>query len=229
MLLAISASVVAAETPGTFEFEPLCLSRAQSTSIESSVRSGPKKARASLQRCSPVSRFSRMKIATVALQLLERQRSRKSRLGSKEHAGLSTWLGSLSQTSRLLLLSPTATGPVLALFAGAVDRLVKAAYQNVCSEKVNYFGQRCIGSFLPDRKLYSKPLLVKLRKSTYKRYKEPWKRLLAFVCRAGDPQGKIQLRHCLTSRQTVLLDQLLAIGLELHSLGKATGWTLHTA
>jgi hypothetical protein len=76
---------------------------------------------------------------------------------------------------------------------------------------VNYFGQRCISSFLPAKKMYSRPLLVKLQAATYKRYKESWKRLLAFVYRSSICTAGKQLRHRLTSRQTALFDKLLGL------------------
>lgn len=101
--------------------------------------------------------------------------------------------------------------PLLRALGCSVDRLVEAAYITVCSDKVNYFGQRCISSFLPAKKMYSRPLLVKLQAATYKRYKESWKRLLAFVYRSSICTAGKQLRHRLTSRQTALFDKLLSL------------------
>lgn len=40
---------------------------------------------------------------------------------------------------------------------------MESAYLTVCSDKVNYFGQRCISSFLPAKRMYNRPLLVKLQ------------------------------------------------------------------
>jgi hypothetical protein len=53
--------------------------------------------------------------------------------------------------------------PVLYEVASAVDRLVEAAYMSLCEEKVNFFGQRRIASFLPQTEVYSRPLVYKLK------------------------------------------------------------------
>jgi hypothetical protein len=39
---------------------------------------------------------------------------------------------------------------------------------SLCEEKVNFFGQERIASFLPRTEVYSRPLVYKLKKSTYK-------------------------------------------------------------
>jgi len=60
---------------------------------------------------------------------------------------------------------------VLYEVALAVDRLVEAAYMSLCEEKVNFFGQKRITSFLPQTEVYSRPLVYKLKESTYKQYR----------------------------------------------------------
>jgi hypothetical protein len=59
--------------------------------------------------------------------------------------------------------------------------------------------------------MYSQPLLVKLQKSTYRRYKEFWKRMLCFICRTMEPSCPFRLRHSLNAQQTALLDRLLGM------------------
>lgn len=103
----------------------------------------------------------------------------------------------------------TQSDPLLQVFARSVDRLVESVYATVCSDKINYFGQRCISSFLPAKRMYNRPLLVKFQATTYKRYKDPWKRLLAFLYRTNVTKATAKpLRHRLTSCQTALFDKL---------------------
>lgn len=58
--------------------------------------------------------------------------------------------------------------------------------------------------------------MVKLRKPTYQRYKDTWKRLVCFAYRTNDPYQKPRLRHILTSRQAAVLDELIAVTSEQH-------------
>jgi hypothetical protein len=69
----------------------------------------------------------------------------------------------------------------------SIDRLIESAHATVNEDKVNFFAQRCISSFLPHKKAYIQPLMVKLQNPTYKRYKDTWKRLLCFAYRTNDP------------------------------------------
>lgn len=46
--------------------------------------------------------------------------------------------------------------------AASIDRLVELAYESVCSDAINFFGQRKIASFLPKRAGYATPLVYKL-------------------------------------------------------------------
>lgn len=116
----------------------------------------------------------------------------------------------LSEVSELAGLIGTQSNPLLQVFARSVDCLVESAYATVYSDKVNYFGQRYISSFLPAKRMYNQPLLVKLQAATYKRYKDSWKRLLAFVyCTNVTKATAKPLRHQLTSCQTALFDKLI--------------------
>lgn len=118
---------------------------------------------------------------------------------------------SLDRAARLARLPNQHDEPVLYEVGLAVNRLVEAAYMSLCEEKVNFFGQKWIVSFLPRTEVYSCPLVYKLKKSTYKQYKQLWKRALAFICRTCDPKQDIQFQHALGSYQTALFDSLLRI------------------
>jgi hypothetical protein len=118
---------------------------------------------------------------------------------------------SLDRAAGLARLPNQHDEPVLYEVGLAVDRLVEAAYMSLCEEKVNFFGQKRIASFLPRTEVYSRPLVYKLKESTYKQYKQLWKRALAFICRTCDPEQDIQFQHALGSCQTALFDSLLGI------------------
>lgn len=100
---------------------------------------------------------------------------------------------------------------ILTELTSSIDRLIESAYATVNEDKVNFFAQRCISSFLPHKKAYGQPLMVKLQKPTYQRYKDTWKRLLCFAYRTNDPYQSPRLRHILTSRQVAILDELIAV------------------
>jgi hypothetical protein len=52
--------------------------------------------------------------------------------------------------------------PVTYELSFTIDRLVELAYQEVCEDKINIFGQKQIMSFIPGKEVYSKPLVFKL-------------------------------------------------------------------
>ena len=99
---------------------------------------------------------------------------------------------------------------ILDTLSASVDRLIEQVYVSLCEDKINIFAQRCIRFFLPHRKAYSQPSMVKQQKATYSTYKDLWKRLLCFVCRTSDLRQSTPLRYTLTSRQTAALDALLS-------------------
>ena len=116
-----------------------------------------------------------------------------------------------SEAAKLADLPNPMREPAPEEISKSIDRLVSTAYASVCEDKVNFFGQKRITSFLPHKEVYSRPLVVKLQQSTYTQYKHSWKRLLAFTCRTSQRDCPINLRHRLNSRQTALLDSLLAL------------------
>jgi hypothetical protein len=68
----------------------------------------------------------------------------------------------LDKAARLARLPIQHNEPMLYEIGLAVDRLVEAAHLSLRKEKVNFFGQKRITSFLPDREVYSCPLVYKL-------------------------------------------------------------------
>ena len=75
---------------------------------------------------------------------------------------------SLHDAARLMRL-PDESGPVLSEVILSIDRLVEAAHASVKQDKITFFAQKCISSFLPNKKAYSQPLMVELQKSIYHR------------------------------------------------------------
>jgi hypothetical protein len=101
--------------------------------------------------------------------------------------------------------------PVIYELSSTIDRLIEVAYQEVCEDKINLFGQKQIMSFIPGREVYSKPLVFKLQAGTYRQYKMVWKRALTFICRSMQKSPGPRLPHFLTSEQTALLDSALIL------------------
>ena len=120
----------------------------------------------------------------------------------------------LCDAAQLARFANRSTKPLLVELSDSIDRLVAEAYQSVRNDRVSFFCQRNITSFLPSREIYSRPLVWKLQKTTYRRYVQLWQRLMCFVSRSSNPPHSAELRHRLTSRQTALFDTVLALGAE---------------
>lgn len=116
----------------------------------------------------------------------------------------------LHELAQLVQIECVAPEPTLAVLFGAIDRLTDAACRSLSEDRLNFFGQKKIASFLPQRSGYSAPLVYKLQQATYKAYKLTWKRLLAFVARTSTPDRPSQLQHRLTPQQAALYDSLSA-------------------
>lgn len=101
--------------------------------------------------------------------------------------------------------------PIIYELSSTIDRLVDVAYREVCEDKINFFGQKRIMSFIPGREVYSKPLVFKLQDGTYRQYNMVWKRALTFICRSVQKTREPRLSHFLNSEQTALLDSALAL------------------
>ena len=99
--------------------------------------------------------------------------------------------------------------PILAVIADSIDRIIEAAYLTVSEDRLNFFGQKRIATFLPRQTGYSASLVYKLQEGTYRAYKRVWKRLIAFIHRTNTPERPTQIRHRLTPRQTAPYDSLV--------------------
>ncbi|KAF2158374.1 hypothetical protein M409DRAFT_31110 [Zasmidium cellare ATCC 36951] len=93
--------------------------------------------------------------------------------------------------------------PELAALAAVPD-------PSVCNDEINVFDQSRINSFLQQSRASDRPLMIKLQKSTWRRYTSVWKALLCFVCRTADADCPIALEHRFTSYQAACLDSTLA-------------------
>ena len=115
----------------------------------------------------------------------------------------------LRKVATLAAPADKSTEPILAILCQSIDRPVDEAYQSVCSDVVNVFGQARINSFLQRPRAADRPLLVKLQKSTWRTYITIWKALICFAFRSTRHNQKILLRHRLTSSQVVCLDECM--------------------
>jgi hypothetical protein len=57
------------------------------------------------------------------------------------------------------------------------------------------FDQACINSFLQRLRASDRPLMIKLQRTTFRKYQVVWKSLPCFVARAADPCQTIRLRQ----------------------------------
>ena len=60
--------------------------------------------------------------------------------------------------------------------------------------------------------------MIKLRNSTYQKYKQVFKGLICFAYRTMQPGNHVELAHRLTARQLGHLDEMIAISQELIGL-----------
>ncbi|EON68441.1 hypothetical protein W97_07651 [Coniosporium apollinis CBS 100218] len=100
----------------------------------------------------------------------------------------------------------------------SLDRIVEEAHKSVCDDKVNVFDQARINSFIQRRRAWDRPLMIKLKKSTYRGYKLVWQRLICFAFRTVQPAQRVTLSHQLTTAQLTHLDQMIGYGEELLAL-----------
>jgi hypothetical protein len=110
--------------------------------------------------------------------------------------------------------------PDLCVLAESVDRLVDQAHAAVCEDKVGFFDQFRINSFIngSTSRASEKALMVNLRKESYRAYKYTWKRLLCFVCRtsyAGDHGQTFFLPHQYTAVQLTCIREATKQAMEL--------------
>ena len=158
---------------------------------------------------------------TVLADLAAREASGNAAYGRAQKPGcdqevspwldLTRWVGYLSghrlQDVAALAAAPDPVcEPALYELARSVDRLTEDAYQSICNDEVNVFDQARINSFLPQHRGATRPLMVKLQKSTWRKYTAVWKGLLCFVCRTASADCSVALEHRLTGPQAACLD-----------------------
>ncbi|KAK4989983.1 hypothetical protein LTR66_006920 [Elasticomyces elasticus] len=111
-----------------------------------------------------------------------------------------------------------ATEPLLAKFAQSLDRIVEESHKSVCNDKVNVFDQARINSSIQRRRAWDRPLMIKLKKSTYRGYKLVWQRLICFAYRTIQPAQHVALSHQLTATQSTHLDRRTGLAERLLAL-----------
>lgn len=91
----------------------------------------------------------------------------------------------------------SATEPDLCILTESIDRLVEQAYAAVCDDRIGFFDQFRINSFIDNNttRASERALMVNLRKESYRAYKYTWKRLLCFVCRTSQDRDHGEVAH----------------------------------
>ncbi|PSN58805.1 hypothetical protein BS50DRAFT_509763, partial [Corynespora cassiicola Philippines] len=113
------------------------------------------------------------------------------------------------------------TEPYLTALSESFDRIIEQAHQSIREDKVSVFDQAKISSFITGRSTkQERMLMVKLQKSTFRAYKDLWKRLLCFVYRTSRPDHPSSLPHKFTRAQLFHLDRVVSLVEELLALGR---------
>ena len=69
----------------------------------------------------------------------------------------------------LVMLPDPELEPVLMTLCKSLERLVDDAYQSICSDCINVFDQARVNSFLERARAADRPLMIKLKKTTWRR------------------------------------------------------------
>lgn len=120
------------------------------------------------------------------------------------------------EVAALAALPDPATEPILIAFELSVGRLIDAAFTSISTHRINEFDQVRINSFLHRQGVWTRPIQIRLRPATYRRYRQVWVRLIAFVYRTSRPGQSISLRHQLTTPQLIALDRMGECARQLH-------------
>ncbi|MCJ1360602.1 MAG: hypothetical protein MMC33_010610 [Icmadophila ericetorum] len=99
--------------------------------------------------------------------------------------------------------------PLLIQCGQSLDRIIEQTYQAVCTDRINFFAQAKICSFVPRGRTHDRLLFVKLQKKTWQRYSNIWKRLICFAYRTVQPDNAIQLAHRMTPVQMMAFDRMI--------------------
>lgn len=90
---------------------------------------------------------------------------------------------SFAEVAQLASPANAVSEPLLGEFSASLDRVIEEAHSSIRNDKVNVFNQARINSFIQRRRAFDRPLLTKLRNSTYRDYKLVFKRLICFAYR----------------------------------------------
>ncbi|KAK3679563.1 hypothetical protein LTR37_021409, partial [Vermiconidia calcicola] len=121
----------------------------------------------------------------------------------------------LPSAAALVALPQIESEPALVALCSSLNRIVEEAYHSVCCDQINPFEQARINSFLQRPSAADRPLMVKLKKSTWRQYVRVWEALLCFTYRTAQRGCRVELRHQLTNRQVVQLDDAVTRAEEL--------------
>lgn len=102
--------------------------------------------------------------------------------------------------------------PLLWALAESVERVIEAGHRSIREDKVNVFDQARINSFIQRRRASNRPLMIQLRKATWRQYTSIWQRLVCFAYRTAQPAQSIQLSHRMTNAQLAHLDRVIRCG-----------------
>lgn len=115
---------------------------------------------------------------------------------------------SFNKVASLAFPPDPATEPLLIAVERSVRRLIQLAFDSISSHRINEFDQVRINSFVQKPGVWERPIQIKLRPSTYSRYRQVWVRLLSFVYRTSRPNQRIELRHQFSTRQLTAIDEI---------------------
>jgi hypothetical protein len=87
----------------------------------------------------------------------------------------------LPTVSHRARLPDRSTEPELFTITKSLERVVQAAHTSVYEDKINVFDHARINSFIQQCRVFDKPLMVKLQKSTWRMYVGVWKCLLCLL------------------------------------------------
>jgi hypothetical protein len=101
----------------------------------------------------------------------------------------------------------------LVVLLNIFDNMIEEAKLTLLYDEASIFDQHHINSFVRGRS-HARPLLLKLQKGNYRRYKMVWKQLLCFVYRQVVMESRPQLHSIIIDQQTTSLDHLIVASKE---------------
>lgn len=90
----------------------------------------------------------------------------------------------------------------------AFDRIIEEGREFVRQDRISVFDQHRINSFIRNRS-YHRPILIKLKKATYRYYQTVWKRLICYIYRFITLRQEPQLHFVITDQQSITLNWMM--------------------